>query len=303
MGLELNNKIIFIGGSGRTGTNITRHIFSLNKDIGSLPFEYRFIIDPDGIIDFYNSFNSWSPYYYDLKLKRLDLFLTTLSKKSIKKEKYIDWELNKYFPHFIKYKNELIEKLTDFEYDGKWPGSNKNKISFINSNKNIVKSHLKKFIEKNIKDFLNLNSKKHFVEDNTWNILYADTLYDFFPNSKLIHLIRDPRDVISSFVNQSWTPNNIDQAIDFYSSIINRWLEIEKSLDKNFYKVIKLEDLVQNPKKIISQICDFTNLQIDENMFNVNLTKSNKGRWKKNISKDYEKKIKAKFYKIYEKYY
>ena len=58
----MDNKVIFIGGSGRSGTNILRKILSNHSKVASLPFEHRFIIDPNGIIDFYNSFTlNWSP--------------------------------------------------------------------------------------------------------------------------------------------------------------------------------------------------------------------------------------------------
>ena len=41
---EVNNNLIFIGGSGRSGTNILRNLLSKHSQVGSLPFEYRFII-------------------------------------------------------------------------------------------------------------------------------------------------------------------------------------------------------------------------------------------------------------------
>ena len=49
----MDNKVIFIGGSGRSGTNILRKLLSKHSQVASLPFEHRFIIDPDGIIDFF----------------------------------------------------------------------------------------------------------------------------------------------------------------------------------------------------------------------------------------------------------
>ena len=123
----MDNNVIFIGGSGRSGTNILRKLLSNHSQVASLPFEYRFIIDPDGIVDFYNSFTSnWSPYYSDVKIKRLNIFLINLAEKNNTKSNYIDWELSKYFPHYIENVQKLISNLKSFEYDGLWPGSNKN---------------------------------------------------------------------------------------------------------------------------------------------------------------------------------
>ena len=124
---KIDNKLIFIGGSGRSGTNILRKLLARHSKIGSLPFEYRFIIDPDGIIDFYNSFSStWSPYYSDIKIKRLNSFLMNLSDKTIDTTNYEDWELSEYFPEYIENVKKLIMDLKCFEYSGTWPGADKN---------------------------------------------------------------------------------------------------------------------------------------------------------------------------------
>ena len=40
--------ILFVGGVGRSGTSVTRQVLGLHPQVANLPFEYRFIIDPDG---------------------------------------------------------------------------------------------------------------------------------------------------------------------------------------------------------------------------------------------------------------
>ena len=282
----MDNKVIFIGGSGRSGTNILRKILSNHSKVASLPFEYRFIIDPDGIIDFFNSFKScWSPYQSDIKIKRLNDFLINLSEKSHLKNNYIEWELSKYFPNYINNVQNLISNLKCFEYNGSWPGANKNneeyKIWFSDyKNEESIKLILTDFIKKNIDSFLENNKKKFFVEDNTWNILYAKELEVLVPSSKLIHVIRDPRDVVASFINQSWCPDNLKQCIEMYKSIIKKWFEICHILDKQKFKLIKLENLVFNKDTEIKKICSFCELNFESNLLEINLSMHNSGRWK-----------------------
>jgi hypothetical protein len=63
-------KMIFVGGTGRSGTSIVKELIAAHPGAASLPFEYRFIIDPDGLVDFYTSYTAaWSPYLADRTLK------------------------------------------------------------------------------------------------------------------------------------------------------------------------------------------------------------------------------------------
>ena len=282
----MDNNVIFIGGSGRSGTNILRKLLSNHSQVASLPFEYRFIIDPDGIVDFYNSFTSnWSPYYSDVKIKRLNIFLINLAEKNNTKSNYIDWELSKYFPHYIENVQKLISNLKSFEYDGLWPGSNKNNKEYkiwFSDYKDIesIRLILKDFIEKNINNFLEKNRKNYFIEDNTWNILYAKELNDLLPSSRLIHIIRDPRDVIASFINQSWCPNDLKDCIKMYKSIMYKWFDVKQLLDDQKFKVVKLEQLVFDKEFEVRRICDFSELNFEDNLLNIDLSKNNSGRWK-----------------------
>ena len=49
-----NKRIIFIGGTGRCGTNILEKSYLIIKSF-LLP-QFRFMLDPDGVIDFITSF-------------------------------------------------------------------------------------------------------------------------------------------------------------------------------------------------------------------------------------------------------
>ena len=77
----LPKNTLLIGGTGRSGTSILNRIFSNHPDITDIP-EWRFLTDPDGIIDFYNSSRFWSPYHYDIRLKRLESLLYSVNNGS-----------------------------------------------------------------------------------------------------------------------------------------------------------------------------------------------------------------------------
>ncbi len=287
---EIKNQYVLIGGTGRSGTNITRHILSNHSQVASFPFEYRFIIDPDGIIDFYNSFSTtWSPFNSDVKIKRLNNFLLNLANKNAGDKNYAEWELAEWLPNYVENVEELISSLKSFEYSGFWPGarsdSNQYSIWFSeNFSKQQLCNVLGKFVKKNIDQYLIEKRKDIFVEDNTWNILFLREILDLIPEVKFLHIIRDPRDVIASFINQRWCPNSIQEAIIMYKSIINRYFNIENSIPQNCIKLVKLEDLVANSEQVAKEICEFIQIPFEPSMTKVNLTRSNQGRWKNDFS-------------------
>lgn len=304
---RLDHKYLFIGGTGRSGTNITRKMFSLHPDVASFPFEYRFIIDPDGIVDFYQSItNAWSPYMADVKIKRLHSYLVNLAEKKPDKKNYRDWELAQWFPNYKKNIEILIDELKSFDYQGFWPGAigdtSSYKISFSEfRSKEKLNEILGRFLRTNIDEYIHINKKNFFVEDNTWNILFAKELSVFLPDSKMLHLIRDPRDVIASFMEQRWCPNDFDRALAMYKSIITKWFDVAETLPDDYCKVVKLEDLVKQPKEIIESICDFSGIPFHSDMMEIKLNKANEERWKKTFTKENEKKAEKELESIFEK--
>ena len=298
-----------ISGTGRSGTNITKAIFAKHSRVAALPFEYRIVVDPGGILDFYHSFvHAWSPFVADKKIKELEKFLLTKARldenihaeglrikekdptgRKITPPSYHGWELEKWIPGYSDYVSELIEQLTGFKYRGRWPGtdsfSEDNRMYFSDLyNPEKLKTVLGHFINNLTQSILRHQKKELYADDNTWNILYADTLLDMLPHARLIHIIRDPRDVVASFVKQNWCPDNLHHAIKYYQSIIQRWLSIEQSLKKDQYLNIKFEEMIRKPEDIVREMCRFSNLEFQTNMIRIDLSKSNTGRWKNDFS-------------------
>jgi len=300
---------IMISGTGRSGTNITKAIFARHSKVATLPFEYRIMIDPEGIIDFYHSFSrAWSPFAADKKIKNLEKFLLSKSKQKgfrpiigkivkmidpsglkITAPEYFGWELEKWIPGYEGHVHQLIDQLKSFEFSGRWPGSE----SFSRNNQLYFSDKyqteelipiLRTFITSTTNSILSQQGREVFVEDNTWNILYARELLEILPQARLIHLARDPRDVLASFIKQKWCPNNLPDAIAYYKSIINRWFEIEKTLDPEKFMIVKFEDMIANPEAIITQICKFSGMVFDEDMTKIDLSASNTGRGKKEFT-------------------
>lgn len=310
-------KIVFTGGTGRCGTNILKAIFSRHSKIATLPFEHRFFIDPDGLVDFYTSYpQAWSPFWADKRLQRLEKFLREISHvngihrllerivlsfnregKFISPKKYCRWELSKHFPDFERNNRELIQQLREFTYIGVWPGTESYSFRPCISHappksKETLAEIIGNYMRRVIRGFLSANGAEIFFEDNTWNIFFARELLELLPESKIVHIYRDPRDVVASFSQQRWCPSDKIKAALWYKTMIEYWLYVvRKGLPADSYSEVKLEALVKSPEITLRRLCEFIRLPFEDSMLDVDLSKSHSGRWRNEFSQSEEKEI------------
>ncbi|MGB0428208.1 MAG: sulfotransferase family protein, partial [Flavobacteriales bacterium] len=250
---------------------------------------------------------NWSPYAVSHQLKAFENYLLSLAKKNQLKYQtsrllkafdkgrilspfpYSGWELEKWMPGYESFVKELFQNLIAFKYQANWPGEAglkyKNELFFTPFlTKEQLAEYLVPFLDKCVGANLKLQKKDFFVEDNTWSILFADKLFDLFPNSKLIHVLRDPRDVVASLLKQRWTPNEFEHVVVWYESIMKKWMTLMPKLDSNRVLEIRLEDLIANTSKTVELMCAFSGLSFEETMLTVKLNKSNTGRYKTELT-------------------
>jgi hypothetical protein len=135
--------------------------------------------------------------------------------------------------------------------------------------------------------------KKHYVcKDN--DLYYHIDLIDQLDNAYYIYLIRDPRDVVSSWLK---TPIHLHSSYD----IAMKWSKEQASAEtelknKNFLK-IRYEDLIEDPVKIMTKILSYLNIEPENSCFNT--SKENKNAKKhilwENLDKPIMKSNKKKF--------
>ena len=275
--------VVFITGTGRCGTNILKDVLSEHSKVFALPFELRFLTDPDGIIDFYTTFSSiWSPFIADVKIRRLNKLLKDVSAISL--FNYKDWELEKYFPNFTLNRINLIKELQDFTFKGTWVRNKEQNYQFFSGPKNQeqLKTIFTNYLQNVIIETLNEKNKSIFCTDDTFVFLYAKQILELFPNAKLIYMYREPRDTVISLSHQRWCPTDLNKTLYYYKSLINQWTMIRSNLLTSHYCEISLESLVGDPKLILSEICEFIGLEFESELIekgNLNFTDSHQGRW------------------------
>lgn len=309
--------ICLIGGSGRSGTTIIKKIFGKHPDVALTPGEWRFIIDPDGLVDFFNAVSSgWTPYYYDVKVRRLEKLLKDVGKRSFVGAichrainrlglsgkipynlitRYANINIERFCPDYFMLVEELIKELIDFQYNGQWAGSVLFQQSIFTYKAPFDKHELARiiggFFRKVVNSVVDNQGSKHFIEDTPWNILCFNKLLELLPEAKLVHIYRDPRDVVASYMKQPWAPSDPLQAANWYKGIMEQWQAVKGVIPCNSYKEISLEDLVADPKNILKGVCEIWDMEWDDSLLETDLTHSHSGRWKKDLTPGQQKQV------------
>ncbi len=180
-------------------------------------------------------------------------------------------------------------------------------------NKGKVDSLIQKNLDKKLNDIINcFNIKSEFVIDKTLlNFWYVGFLKIFFPNSKIIHSYRNPKDNCLSIyknlipTNERWPfdQEEIGEYFLIYKDLMNFWNKIFKNQIYNS----KYENLVNENEKYTKEIISFCNLQWDDKCLNhhknnnpiktLSINQANKAIYNTSIdsSKFYKKKLSKLF--------
>ena len=280
-----NKKIVYIGGTGRCGTNVLKELMSSSPNAAALPFETRFPIDPDGLVSLYNGLCHRSFYGENISIKRFCRFMDRVSKRSLLDiftlwverqlkrfgfqaniRPYAGWELEKHFTNLLKERDRLISAVVRGEFPGYWPGEgifSGGCFSIPVSNVKEIEQAFSNFLAEVYGEFLDRRNAEFYIDDNTFNLLNADTLAKFSDSSVFVHSIRDPRNVVVSMMEQRWCPSDVDKSIQFYRYLMDRIIENENQLKEETFYRIKIEEVSKESGNNIRSL--FVSIGLDFN--------------------------------------
>jgi len=137
--------------------------------------------------------------------------------------------------------------------------------------------------------FADRRGKPIMGEKTPAHVRYVPTMLEWFPNGRIIHMIRDPR---ANFVSElrrrkqlpTTTPYRQLKRFDFlftpfivlqttlvWFESISRYHKYRERYPDNYYP-LKFEDLVSDPEKHVRQMCDFLGVEFQDKMLDRGVT-------------------------------
>ena len=151
------------------------------------------------------------------------------------------------------------------------------KRSDVSLNKEDVLSHFREPKEYYVEDiyiifselYLNGRKKDNLAIKNPYIEHFADEIFAQFPNTKFVHIVRNPLDNLVSLqkASEKWWKIKINPRLHVYE-----WRRSYRKLIKNQlkygnnYYLIKYEDIVNEPSKSLKELCDFLEIDFDPDM-------------------------------------
>ncbi len=267
--------LLFIGGTGRSGTTIAGKLLSRHERIIlAKPTEIKFLTSGNGLLDLYR-----------------DPLISRTGKISLGKNS-----------NFEKFKRSVEEKW--WSRPGKKGGITglQSGIDLADWEDLISKLETELKTDRLIacrnffRDYVDFQKQS---EDSIWldttppNLMRAQEISKLLPGSRFLHMIRDGRDVASSVVHEHWGPDSHSKALEWWRQRLIAILKQTEHLN-GLVLHVWLEDLVHHDREsTYSKFCDFLNIESDQQMqhyFDTTVvpSESNTGRWKKEVLKSTE---------------
>jgi Sulfotransferase family len=244
----------FVGGTGRSGTTVVARLIGARAEVTLVPIELRFHVDRGGLAD--------------LSAGRVtvDQFARRMRKKWFERSP----RNGPRGLHVIATRQQMrrgLRRLREAHADDPWLAS-------------------RRFMQDMVRPFCRESGTPTWVEMTPPNANAADALCRMFPRGRVVHAVRDGRDVAASVAVQPWGPNAVETALVWWA---NKLMAIHESVgraDPARVRIVRLESLVgPNREEEYAGLVEFLGRGPDAGMrafFDRELTaeRSRRGTWR-----------------------
>jgi hypothetical protein len=249
--------VVFLGGTGRSGSSITSLLLGAHPAYVRIAIETKFIPSPGGLLD-------------------LAAGRTT----------YREFEARMLGPWFEPGPNRGLQLIMD--------------RATLEAALPILRDGLRadpwaagrRFTHALFDPIARAAGKPGWIEKFPANVRKADLLYRMFPNMRLVHMIRDGRDVACSVTRFGWGPSDPDEALEWWKRRVERGFEATDRVPADRILVVQMEDLTRRHReREYRRLLDFLGLEDAASMREYFMTtvseaRSHSGRWRTDVPAD-----------------
>lgn len=120
-----------------------------------------------------------------------------------------------------------------------------------------------------------LKPNQFYLDKTSSNALIIKEVKKLFPNSKIIHVIRDPRDVIASLhdARKTWAsyhddPDSTAFYIKLWKQSVDNAKEVKNASSPGKFIEIRYENLLKNTQQELKKVLTFLNIEISDKKIN-----------------------------------
>lgn len=224
---------IFIGGTGRSGTTILGKILSYHPDIAYLG-ESKIITNGGCLYDFME------------ETVDFDTFTATLMRSEA--DVAYALELRGYDELKPQFTGQHLVMIAAKAFPDKIPTT----------------AGAREFLEAIFGTIQKTTRKLHWMEKSPHVVRRLDLMQHIYPTLRMVHTLRDPRDVYCSAKQYQWGPQDPEYFIGWYKRVMEPALEYHLYLPSDNCLAVSLETLTAAPRETLRAIVDFIGLELGE---------------------------------------
>ncbi len=265
---------IFIGGTGRSGTTITARLLGLHPRYQVIPKEVRF--HADGFPDLLAGRRSEDWFLDRLRTYWYFRVVDDGTERGV-------WDLVP--PSEFEAAVQRFEARFDTEP--------------VEAARGLLRDCLDTFTLR--------RGKPAWIESTPTNAEAAPTLHSLFPSLRLVHLIRDGRDVACSVPRRRWGPTTIEDSLEWWAGNLIRADQGAADMPAGSVLTIHLEDLVRDRREeTYASLLKFLELPDNGRMrrwFDSSVTeeRAHLGRWRHELTLKSRARLEAGYSQALEK--
>ncbi len=257
-----DSRLVLVGGTGRSGSTVVGRLLDQHPDLVlTRPMEVRFITGNDGFAD---ALHAWQRRPGSAKAREAS-------------ELAVDRLRNRWFERA---ENVGLHQSMSLEEVTVWSAEY---LDMVGTDPVTATRTLSDRILGRIAQRLGAS---RLVDTTPANARSADRVEPIYPESSVISVLRDGRDVAASFVTQTFGPDDVFEALDQWEKRMLRAHRAARASRPDRVLEIELMDLVVRDRVgTLTALCDFLHVPVDASLvawFDAEVTADgmHPGRWR-----------------------